>query len=117
MARHLARQIPQPNPYEVICGVGLGSNVCLELWALLTPRPRRMVLLDPAIEHSFEKSVLELAEGALNDPIPEQILLERYPKISREDALLKRWALMRTEARAIRSIFEVCAIIQQIPRA
>ena len=80
MARHLARQLPQPNPYEVICGVGLGSNVCLELWALLTPRPRRMILLDPAIEHSFEKSVLELAEGALNDPIPEQFFFREVSK-------------------------------------
>jgi hypothetical protein len=71
--------------------------------------PDRAVLGDPVLDMDCTTYPLSRKRGMTRDadPLPLEDDLAKLPGWSRQDAILKRWSLIRTEPEAVYGLFHV----------
>lgn len=97
--------------YDIVAGISFGSTILAAVLHLLEARlyPTRAVLGDPVLDMDCTAYPHSRQEGMTREahPFPLEEDLVKLPGWSRQDAILKRWSLTRTEPDAVYGLFKV----------
>lgn len=107
IASHLATHI-STEKYDVIAGVSIGSTAILPLLTQLKYPPARAVLVEPVLDipAASDEHIAEMIRKCAEPPSEDE-LLKSNPKWVREEAILKRLALVQMDPRLIRDLHDV----------
>jgi len=108
---HVFAHIKQTERYNIVVGISFGSTILAAVMPLLevATYPGRVILGDPVFDMDCSPYPHSRRQGMTRDanPFPREADLISLPGWTREDAILKRWSIARTDPAAVYGLFDV----------